>query len=737
MVKLVSDKLYGTHPEYFALIHGKRERQIRPGQGVTQPCTSHPDVIRLAAEGVRAKLCEDPPGGIYSMNNNDGNGWCQCARCRALDPPDERKRSRVSTRFYTFINAVARGVYNERPDAMLWSWAYQAFQLPPTGVRPDPRLRLMVALHGRCYRHSIGDPRCEANQKIRDLLKGWARFGNRMGTYDYYCGVADWRGSDDTLQYVPLEHVAAQDIRYLHRLGCRAWRVEVPPPDGKFGPAWNNLRTKENWRANLRLYYVMAKLLWNPKHDVDRLLSELNEKFYGPAAGAMAQYRALLRDRWHQTPGHFIYGSPYNAIGKCLASPGAEKRLVDDLAEADRAAKGQATYLKRIAKDKQYFQLCWRRTYARYQTRPMAEICIARTSAPIQIDGVLDEAAWRGCDYVTGFVRAGGQVVANQTFVRMLYDSKYVYIAVEADEPAVDKLKIHRRARDSEVWKDDDIELFIDPAGAGVRYFHFAINPAGAMYDADCKLSAPYDVDFNADVKVAAKALKKTWAVELRISAASLGTTIRDGARWKMNVSRARRAGGVREYSSWADGTFHQVDSFRSVVFATPLVRNGGFEDVLDLNTPALLKRFGREGWQYGHAPARHPRGWNLHGGHPGTSTVVDRGAHCGRRAWQVENGWVQQRLSGALEPNTRLRIQLWARGTGTVTVAIYHYRKNADGALRFDKTTVAGKVSAGAKWKRHELVYTHPAGHPPFASLALWVKGAVVLDDVYVTTGR
>ena len=668
------------------------------------------------------------------MNNNDGNGWCQCERCRALDPPAERTLGRVSTRFYTFINTVADRVLQQRPKARLWGWAYQAFQHPPTAARPDPRLAVLVALHGRCYRHSVGDPACQANRKMRDILTGWSAMVRTLGSYDYYSCFVDWRGGDDRVTYLPMERVVAADIRYLHRLGARVWRVEVPPPDGKFGPVWNKMSIKENWRASFQQYYVMAKLLWNPTQDVDALLSDLNAKFYGPAAGPMGRYRALLYERWTRTPGHAIYGVPYEAIGRCLAAPGAEKQLLDYLAQAEAAAHDRPDVLARIAKDRQYFGLCWQRTYRMYQQRPTGDIAVARRRGPIKIDGVVDEADWRTCDYVTGFRHRIKGPAKHQTFVRLLYDDHALYMAVEDDEPQTDKLTMHCRTRDGKVWQDDDVELFIDPEGAGTRYVHIVVNPAGTIYDADCKLGSPYDVAFTTRCEVATQVLAKKWVLEMRIDAASLGTTIRDGARWRMNVARARRVGGVREFSSWADGTFHQPDSFRTVVFAQALVRNGGFEEVIDLKNPALMKRYGRKGWQYGNTPPQLPRFWNLHGGHPGTATVVTRDARAGRRAWQIDNGWVQQALSGPIAVGAKLGVQFWAKGTGTLTVAVYQYKRDAGGSRRFHKTRLVGKATLGQKWKRYEWTYTRAPDEPADASLAFWVKGSATLDDVYVT---
>ena len=100
---LLSDSLFATHPEYFALIDGQRMKQ--EGQA-RQPCTSHPAVVEIMA----AKILEwgelAPRGGAFLIGNNDAQVWCQCENCTRLDPPAEAESHFVSTRYWTLLNAL-------------------------------------------------------------------------------------------------------------------------------------------------------------------------------------------------------------------------------------------------------------------------------------------------------------------------------------------------------------------------------------------------------------------------------------------------------------------------------------------------------------------------------------------------------------------------------------------------------------------------------------------------------
>jgi len=193
---------------------------------------------------------------------------------------------------------------------------------------------------------------------------------------------------------------------------------------------------------------------------------------------------------------------------------------------------------------------------------------IGKREGPIKIDGKLDEADWKTAVPVSGFINGATKKPAkNQTLAKMLYDDEYVYFGVEAMEPAPDKLAAQYTKRDETVWKDDDIEIFIDPEGTGQLYYQFAINSRGCIYDA-----IPPDTTWNADCEVSCEVLPDRWVLEMKVQAASLNAKTGPAEKWKMHIERVRRSEGGEE-SSWAvDGGVGQghPERFRPVVFEKP-----------------------------------------------------------------------------------------------------------------------------------------------------------------------
>jgi hypothetical protein len=113
-----------------------------------------------------------------------------------------------------------------------------------------------------------------------------------------------------------------------------------------------------------------------------------------------------------------------------------------------------------------------------------------RTSAPLAVDGKLDEADWDKAEWTEDFVDIEGPAKPKPRFrtrAKLLWDDDYLYFAVEMEEP---DLWATLTERDSVIYQDNDIELFIDPEGTTHRYMELEINQHGTPWD--LLLSKPY-----------------------------------------------------------------------------------------------------------------------------------------------------------------------------------------------------------------------------------------------------
>ena len=127
----------------------KNNEQLR---GCIGQFTADKPLIELIAEMAKniIKLFDEEPDiDILSLAPQDGGGFCECDRCRALDeerPPKEAWHARYSNRLAVFNNAVAKRVAVKYPDKLIKVGAYAMYLRVPQDpdYRPAPNLAIQV-----------------------------------------------------------------------------------------------------------------------------------------------------------------------------------------------------------------------------------------------------------------------------------------------------------------------------------------------------------------------------------------------------------------------------------------------------------------------------------------------------------------------------------------------------------------------------------------------------------------
>jgi hypothetical protein len=131
---------------------------------------------------------------------------------------------------------------------------------------------------------------------------------------------------------------------------------------------------------------------------------------------------------------------------------------------------------------------------------------------PIVIDGKLDDAAWKAAPWTTDFVDIQGSAKPLPRFrtrAKMLWDSQYLYIAAEIQEPDV---KATLTQHDSVIFHDNDFEIFLKPIPTTEGYFEFEINALNTSWD--LYLNKPYNQGGKADNSWDIPGLKTAVAVQ-------------------------------------------------------------------------------------------------------------------------------------------------------------------------------------------------------------------------------
>ena len=174
--------------------------------------------------------------------------------------------------------------------------------------------------------------------------------------------------------------------------------------------------------------------------------------------------------------------------------------------------------------------------YSRFLTDPYGYVA-CRTSGPITIDGLLDEADWLRAAETEEFRDISGEgfpIPKYRTTARMLWDDDFLYIAAQLEEPNV---QARLTQRDTVVYYDNDFEVFIDPDGDAQNYYEIEVNATGVVFD--LFLQKPYRAPSRAYVTF-------SWDAPGMLLATHINGTLNDSTDldrgWTVEMAIPRRA---------------------------------------------------------------------------------------------------------------------------------------------------------------------------------------------------
>ena len=190
--------------------------------------------------------------------------------------------------------------------------------------------------------------------------------------------------------------------------------------------------------------------------------------------------------------------------------------------------------------------------------RPRGYVCY-RAGGPVVIDGRGDEAAWAAAPWTEPFVDIEGDrkpAPRFKTRAKLLWDDQYLYVYAELEEPHVWGTLTEKN---SIIFHDPDLEVFIDPDGDNHHYYEFEMNALNTIWeltlDKPYRDGGPAHHGANLDGLHSAVHVRGTlnnpsdtdqgWSVEIAFPWAGLKTYAggtacppHDGDRWRINFSR-------------------------------------------------------------------------------------------------------------------------------------------------------------------------------------------------------
>ena len=304
-----------SHPEYYSYINGER----RPG-AASQWCLTNPEVFEIVAHRVDSIFRANPDKKMISISQNDGNFTnCTCPACKALD---EQEGGTPSGSLIHFLNKLAARF----PDKEFSTLAYLFTMHPPKQVKPLPNVNIMLC--DIDCRREVPLTDNASGQDFMRAMEGWSKISDNIFVWDY--GI----NFDCYLSPFPNFPILQKNMQLFkdHHVTMHFSQI-----------AGSKCGTFTEMRA-----YIVSKLMWNTQQDVDSLMKQFMQGYYGAAAPYLYQYEKLLegallgsgQDLW-------IFDSPVSHK-KGMLNAHCLKRYNELFDQAEKAVAGSPELLDRV-----------------------------------------------------------------------------------------------------------------------------------------------------------------------------------------------------------------------------------------------------------------------------------------------------------------------------------------------------------------------------------------------------
>ncbi|MCC5929949.1 MAG: DUF4838 domain-containing protein [Cyclobacteriaceae bacterium] len=269
------DEYADTHPEYFSEINGERQKTL------SQLCLTNPDVLKIATARVFQWIEEHPYADIISVDQNDGEGYCECVHCKAID---EAEGSQAGSLLF-FVNQIADTVARVYPSKKIQTFAYHYTEEPPKTMRPRDNVTIRLCHYDYCSAHHLED--CEDHKPFTERFEKWSRIAKRISVWDYY--------TDFSHYFIPFPNFETfkHDVQWYADRNVKGMFMQGNNVPDNGGGEFSELRA-----------WVFAQLMWNPYQDAQALIDEFVDNLFEDAAPFVHDYIKLLHDFVKNDHGH-------------------------------------------------------------------------------------------------------------------------------------------------------------------------------------------------------------------------------------------------------------------------------------------------------------------------------------------------------------------------------------------------------------------------------------------------
>lgn len=289
MMSYIPKSLYDEHPEYYAMVDGKRACPENSNQRAY--CVTNPGFVKWFAEWLMERRLRGTTGLVrVDISQADTSTICQCSACKAT-----HERVGVTGAYIEFDNAVAEIVAAKYPDVELQTYAYQpTFVAPP--VQLHPNIRVIWCPITYCAMHAMNACAANRDRRLLPILADWQTKARQVGIWYYHTQ------SDQLMPHIMMS-ATAKNFKTFENMGIDYLFTEVGPSQGmrpnkafdgdKLLPAYGNAERNGYFTVPFGLVhlreYLACRLLWDADYDWKAGVRDFCETYYGPAGDDLAE----------------------------------------------------------------------------------------------------------------------------------------------------------------------------------------------------------------------------------------------------------------------------------------------------------------------------------------------------------------------------------------------------------------------------------------------------------------
>jgi len=273
------------------------------------------------------------PGSKIYISHTDGDYYCNSALSQKM----YKKYGSHAAPFLQYTNTIASNIAKKYSNIEVFMEAYLWSRKPPVSF---PVLAKNLGIFFADIEANFAKPlRSNENIALYNDLKNWTKFKRDVYVWHY---IINFNGY---LQPFPDYYAVAKDLKEFEKLKY----INGVMLEGAYNSPKSAFASMKLW--------VYSKLLWNPNLNVDALIKEFCDAYYGAASSNILRYIKLLRKSVMKTDSKLLVKTSVNSpyLNKTFLN-NANKILLDGLKKV-KNNKIYARHVKAVLASIEYVML--------------------------------------------------------------------------------------------------------------------------------------------------------------------------------------------------------------------------------------------------------------------------------------------------------------------------------------------------------------------------------------------